>query len=280
MKKILALLLALTMALALAACGTTPAPAEEEGTTDETNNGEAVTLRVGASPTPHAEILKQVVEPLKEQGITLEIVEYGDYVVPNTAVEEGEDDANYFQHTPYMESHNAKNGTHLVAVAELHYEPMGIYAGKCDSLEALPDGATIAIPNDPTNEGRALLLLESQGLITLKDSTNLESTPNDIADNPKNLKFSEMEAAMLPQTVEDVDLSVINSNYALEGGFDPTKDALAIETSDTTPYPNVLCVKEGNENNEAIQALIKALKTDEVRSFIEETYKGAVVPLF
>ncbi len=273
MKKILALLLALTMALALAACGTTPK-------TDETNNGEAVTLRVGASPTPHAEILKQVVEPLKEQGITLEIVEYGDYVVPNTAVEEGEDDANYFQHTPYMESHNAKNGTHLVAVAELHYEPMGIYAGKCDSLEALPDGATIAIPNDPTNEGRALLLLESQGLITLKDSTNLESTPNDIADNPKNLKFSEMEAAMLPQTVEDVDLSVINSNYALEGGFDPTKDALAIETSDTTPYPNVLCVKEGNENNEAIQALIKALKTDEVRSFIEETYKGAVVPLF
>ncbi len=185
MKKILALLLALTMALALAACGTTPAPAEEEGKTDETNNGEAVTLRVGASPTPHAEILKQVVEPLKEQGITLEIVEYGDYVVPNTAVEEGEDDANYFQHTPYMESHNAKNGTHLVAVAELHYEPMGIYAGKCDSLEALPDGATIAIPNDPTNEGRALLLLESQGLITLKDSTNLESTPNDIADNPQ-----------------------------------------------------------------------------------------------
>lgn len=279
MKKILALLLALTMALALAACGT--APAEEEGKTDDTQaTGETVTLKVGASATPHAEILKQVVEPLKEEGIDLQVVEYGDYVVPNTAVEEGENDANYFQHTPYLESFNKEHGTHLVAVAELHYEPMGIYAGKCTSLDALADGATIAIPNDPTNEGRALLLLEAQGLITLKDSSNLESTPNDIAENPKNLKFSEMEAAMLPQTVEDVDLSVINSNYALEGGFDPVNDALATETADSTPYPNVLCVKEGNEDNEAIQALVKALKTDAVRSFIEETYKGAVVPLF
>ena len=150
MKKILALLLALTMALGLAACGTTPAPAEEEGKTDEpTNNGEAVTLRVGASPAPHAEILRQVVEPLKEQGITLEIVEYGDYVVPNTAVEEGEDDANYFQHTPYMENHNAKHGTHLVAVAELHNEPMGIYAGKCTNLDELADGATSPSPTTP-----------------------------------------------------------------------------------------------------------------------------------
>lgn len=279
MKKILALLLALTMALALAACGT--APAEEEGKTDDTQaTGETVTLKVGASATPHAEILKQVVEPLKEQGIDLQIVEYGDYVVPNTAVEEGENDANFFQHTPYLESFNKEHGTHLVAVAELHYEPMGIYAGKCTSLDALADGATIAIPNDPTNEGRALLLLEAQGLITLKDSSNLESTPNDIAENPKNLKFSEMEAAMLPQTAEEVDLSVINSNYALEGGFDPVNDALASEAADSTPYPNVLCVKEGNEDNEAIQALIKALKTDAVRSFIEETYKGAVVPLF
>lgn len=279
MKKILALLLALTMALALAACGT--APAEEEGKTDDTQaTGETVTLKVGASATPHAEILKQVVEPLKEEGIDLQVVEYGDYVVPNTAVEEGENDANYFQHTPYLESFNKEHGTHLVAVAELHYEPMGIYAGKCTSLDALADGATIAIPNDPTNEGRALLLLEAQGLITLKDSSNLESTPNDIAENPKNLKFSEMEAAMLPQTVEDVDLSVINSNYALEGGFDPVNDALATETADSTPYPNVLCVKEGNEDSEAIQALVKALKTDAVRSFIEETYKGAVVPLF
>lgn len=279
MKKILALLLALTMALALAACGT--APAEEEGKTDDTQaTGETVTLKVGASATPHAEILKQVVEPLKEQGIDLQIVEYGDYVVPNTAVEEGENDANFFQHTPYLESFNKEHGTHLVAVAELHYEPMGIYAGKCTSLDALADGATIAIPNDPTNEGRALLLLEAQGLITLKDSSNLESTPNDIAENPKNLKFSEMEAAMLPQTAEEVDLSVINSNYALEGGFDPVNDALASEAADSTPYPNVLCVKEGNEDNEAIQVLIKALKTDAVRTFIEETYKGAVVPLF
>lgn len=280
MKKILALLLGLTMALGLAACGTTPAEDTGSGSDAASNDGETVTLKVGASATPHAEILKQVVEPLKEQGIDLEIVEYGDYIVPNTAVEEGEDDANYFQHTPYMENFNNENGTHLVAVAEIHYEPMGIYAGKTASLEELADGATISIPNDSTNEGRALLLLESQGLITLKEDAGLECTPNDIAENPKNLKFSEMEAAMLPQTVDDVDLAVINSNYALEGGFDPVNDSLAMETADTTPYPNILCVKEGNENNEAIKALVAALQTDEVRTFIEETYKGAVVPLF
>lgn len=280
MKKILALLLALTMALGLAACGTTPAPAEEEGKTDEpTNNGEAVTLRVGASPTPHAEILRQVVEPLKEQGITLEIVEYGDYVVPNTAVEEGEDDANYFQHTPYMDSHNAKHGTHLVAVAELHNEPMGIYAGKCTSLDELADGATIAIPNDATNEGRALLLLEAQGLITLKEEAGLECTPNDIAENPKNLEFVELEAANVPANLDEVDIAAINSNYALGAGLNPVEDALVIEAADS-PYVNILVVKEGNENNEAVQALVKALQSDTVKDYINNTFGGAVVPAF
>ena len=292
MKKLLALLFALTMVLALAACGGTaeteePAEAEEtetaeaaeaEETTEST--GDMVTLRVGASPTPHAEILAQVVDDLAEQGIDLQIVEYTDYVVPNTAVEDGEDDANYFQHTPYMENFNAERGTHLVAVGDVHYEPMGIYAGQTTSLDALPDGATIAVPNDATNEGRALLLLQAQGLITIDEAAGLECTPNDITENPKNLVFKELEAAMLPQTVEEVDLSVINSNYALQAGFNPVEDSLAIESADSTPYPNVIAVKEGNENNEAVQALVKALQSDKVRDYIEETYGGAVVALF
>lgn len=290
MKKLLALLFALTMVLALAACGgsaeTEPAETEETETaetaepaeTEET--GETVTLRVGASPTPHAEILAQVKDDLAEQGINLEIVEYTDYVVPNTAVEDGEDDANYFQHIPYMENFNAERGTHLVAVGDIHYEPMGIYAGQTESLDALPDGATIAVPNDATNEGRALLLLQDQGLITIDEAAGLECTPNDITENPKNLVFKELEAAMLPQTVDEVDLSVINSNYALQAGFNPVQDALAIESADATPYPNVIAVKEGNEENEAIQALVKALQSDKVRDYIEETYGGAVVALF
>ena len=292
MKKLLALLFALTMVLALAACGGAaeteePAEAEETETTEaaeaeETteNTGDMVTLRVGASPTPHAEILAQVVDDLAEQGIDLQIVEYTDYVVPNTAVEDGEDDANYFQHTPYMENFNAERGTHLVAVGDVHYEPMGIYAGQTTSLDALPDGATIAVPNDATNEGRALLLLQAQGLITIDEAAGLECTPNDITENPKNLVFKELEAAMLPQTVEEVDLSVINSNYALQAGFNPVEDSLAIESADSTPYPNVIAVKEGNENNEAVQALVKALQSDKVRDYIEETYGGAVVALF
>ena len=292
MKKLLALLFALTMVLALAACGGAaeteePAEAEETETTEaaeaeETteSTGDMVTLRVGASPTPHAEILAQVVDDLAEQGIDLQIVEYTDYVVPNTAVEDGEDDANYFQHTPYMENFNAERGTHLVAVGDVHYEPMGIYAGQTTSLEELPDGATIAVPNDATNEGRALLLLQAQGLITIDEAAGLECTPNDITENPKNLVFKELEAAMLPQTVEEVDLSVINSNYALQAGFNPVEDSLAIESADSTPYPNVIAVKEGNENNEAVQALVKALQSDKVRDYIEETYGGAVVALF
>ena len=292
MKKLLALLFALTMVLALAACGGAaeteePAEAEETETTEAAeaeesteSTGDMVTLRVGASPTPHAEILAQVVDDLAEQGIDLQIVEYTDYVVPNTAVEDGEDDANYFQHIPYLENFNAERGTHLVAVGDIHYEPMGIYAGQTTALEELPDGATIAVPNDATNEGRALLLLQDQGLITIDEAAGLECTPNDITDNPKNLVFKELEAAMLPQTIEEVDLSVINSNYALQAGFNPVEDSLAIESADSTPYPNVIAVKEGNENNEAIQALVKALQSDKVRDYIEETYGGAVVALF
>ena len=279
-KKFLSLALALVLSLSLAACGSkkeeAPAAAPAETPTETT---EPVVLNVAASSTPHAEILEQVVDVLAEQGIDLQIHEYGDYVVPNTAVEEGEEDANYFQHIPYLESFNEKEGTHLVSVGGIHIEPMGVYAGKTASLEELPDGAEIAVPNDPTNEGRALLLLEAQGLIKLADSSNLEATPNDIVENPKNLTFKELEAAMIPNAVDEVDLSVINVNYALEAGFNPTEDALAIEDADS-PYVNIVAVKEGNENNPAVLALVEALQSDTVRDFINETYGGAVVSAF
>ena len=283
--KIFATLLALTLALSLTACGSKSDDSAKADTTDDAQTEqpaepqEAVTLNVAASPTPHAEILNQCVPILAEQGIELVVNEYSDYVVPNTAVEDGDEDANYFQHLPYLEEFNETRGTHLVSVAGVHIEPMGIYAGRVSSLEDLPDGAVIAVPNDATNEGRALLLLEAQGLITLDDSSNLTATPNNIVDNPKNLEFQELEAATIPSVLADVDLAVINSNYALGAGLNPTTDALAIESSDS-PYVNVLVVKEGNENNEAIQALVDALHSDTIRDYITETFDGAVVPAF
>ena len=283
MKKLLALAMALTLCLGLAACGGDTADAGTDTTDDTAQTGETVTLRVGATPAPHQEILEQVVDNLAEQGITLEIVPYTDYNTPNTAVEEGEDDANYFQHITYMENFNAEHGTHLVSAGAIHYEPMGIYAGKSTSLDEIPDGAVIAVPNDATNEGRALLLLQDLGLITLKEDAGLEATPNDIAENPHNLQFQEMEAAMLPQTVDEVDFSIINSNYALQAGLDPTTDALASEDTQSDAaqaYANVIAVKEGNENNEAIKALVAALQSDEIREFIETNYNGSVVPMF
>ena len=282
-KKLLALLLGLTLCLSLAACG---GSADDSGAADNgaateagSDAAETVTLTVAASPTPHAEILNQCVPILAEQGIELVVNEYSDYVVPNTAVEDGDEDATYFQHLPYLEEFNETRGTHLVSVAGVHIEPMGIYAGRVSSLEDLPDSAVIAVPNDATNEGRALLLLEAQGLITLDDSSNLTATPNNIVDNPKNLEFQELEAATIPSVLADVDLAVINSNYALGAGLNPTTDALAIESSDS-PYVNVLVVKEGNENNEAIQALVDALHSDTIRDYITETFDGAVVPAF
>ncbi len=285
MKKFLSLALALLLCLSLAACGsktedTAPADTNDSETEEPaTTPTEPVTLSVAASPTPHAVILEQCVAPLAEQGIELEIREFDDYVFPNTTVEDGEIDANYFQHVPYLDEFNETRGTHLVSVAGIHVEPMGIYAGKSDSLENLPDGATIAIPNDATNEGRALLLLEAQGLIKLKDSSNLSATPNDLAENPKNLEFKEVEAATIPSIVSEVDLAVINSNYAMGAGYNPVVDSLAIESSDS-PYVNILVVKEGNENNEAVQALIEVLHSDAIRDFINEEFDGAVVPAF
>jgi len=282
MKKLWTIAMALVLCLSLAACGGNDSAAEdtapeEEAVTEET--AEPVTLNVAASPTPHAEILLECVDILAEQGITLNVHEYGDYIVPNTAVEEGDEDANYFQHVPYLDNFNAENGTHLVSVAGVHVEPMGIYAGMTASLEELADGATVAVPNDVTNEARALLLLEAQGLITLSEEAGLEATPKDIVENPKNLEFKELEAAMLPNVLTEVDIAVINVNYALQAGFNPVEDALAIENADS-PYVNILVVKEGNEGNEAVAALIEALHSDAVRDFINEKYAGAVVPAF
>lgn len=283
MKKLLALAMALTLCLGLAACGGDTTDATTDTTDDTAQTGETVTLKVGATPAPHQEILEQVVDNLAEQGITLEIVPYTDYNTPNTAVEEGENYANYFQHITYMENFNAEQGTHLVSAGAIHYEPMGIYAGKSTSLDEIPDGAVIAVPNDATNEGRALLLLQDLGIITLSEDAGLEATKNDIVDNPHNIDLQEMEAAMLPQTIDEVDFSIINSNYALQAGLDPTTDALASEDTQSDAaqaYANVIAVKEGNENNEAIKALVAALQSDEIREFIETNYNGSVVPMF
>ena len=292
MKKLLALTLALVLCLGLAACGggtstdtdtnaDTSSDADTNG--DATANGETITLTVGVTPNPHAEILAQVKDDLAAEGIDLVVKEYSDYVVPNTAVEEGDLDANYFQHTPYMEKFNEENGTHLVSVGKIHYEPMGIYPGLTKTLEELPDGATIAVPNDATNEARALQLLAAQGLIELKEDAGLNATPNDITSNPKNLQFKELEAAMLPQTASEVDLSVINSNFAMEGGMNPATDSLASEDADSEAaqtFANIIAVKEGHENDPAIQALVKALQSDKVKEYIEKTYSGAVVAVF
>ena len=292
MKKLLALTLALVLCLGLAACGggtstdtdtnaDTSSDADTNG--DATANGETITLTVGATPNPHAEILAQVKDDLAAEGIDLVVKEYSDYVVPNTAVEEGDLDANYFQHTPYMEKFNEENGTHLVSVGKIHYEPMGIYPGLTKTLEELPDGATIAVPNDATNEARALQLLAAQGLIELKEDAGLNATPNDITSNPKNLQFKELEAAMLPQTASEVDLSVINSNFAMEGGMNPATDSLASEDADSEAaqtFANIIAVKVGHENDPAIQALVKALQSDKVKEYIEKTYSGAVVAVF
>ena len=280
-KKFLSLILALALSASLTACGSS----DTTETTDDADSGdttETVTLKVAASPTPHAEILEQVKPILAEQGIDLVITEYGDYIVPNTAVDEGDEDANYFQHTPYLEQFNAENGTDLVSVGKIHYEPMGIYAGKTASLEELPDGATIAVPNDATNEARALQLLAAQGLIEIDPEAGLNATPNDITSNPKNLEFTELDAAMIPNTIEEFDLNVINSNYALQAGLNPAEDALASEdaTSDAAQtYANIVAVKAGHENDPAIVALVDALHSEEIQEFINTTYAGSVLPI-
>lgn len=239
------------------------------------------TITVAASSTPHAEILEQCKSILSEQGYTLEIKVMDDYVTPNTATESGDVDANYFQHQPYLDKFNAENGTKLVSVAKIHYEPYAVYAGTCDSLDALEDGAIVAVPNDATNEARALLLLEAEGLIDVAEGAGLTATKNDIVSNPKNLDIREMEAALLPTVLDEVSVAVINGNYAIGAGL-KVADALATEKSDSEAaqtYANVLVVTEGHENDAKIKALAEALKTEAVKKFINETYAGAVVPI-
>lgn len=285
-KKLLALALsacAVVLAFGLAGCGSS-------GSSSAAASSEAASLQtvtVAAVPTPHAEILNDVVAPqLKEQGFELVVKEFTDYVLPNTATEQGEVDANYFQHGPYLENFNAEQGTHLVSVASVHYEPFGLYAGKDKSLtdlEALADGAKVAVPNDPTNEARALLLLQDAGLIKLDEAAGLTATKADIVENPKNLDIVELEAAQTALSLEDVDVSAINSNYAIEAGLNVAKDAIVTESADSEAaktYANLLVVKEGHENDPAILAIAKALNSDEVRDYINNTYDGAVLPIF
>ncbi len=251
--------------------------AAEPTIADDTN------ISVAASPTPHAIILNGPVrELLEEQGYTLDVQEFSDYVVPNTATEEGEVDANYFQHGPYLDSFNEERGTHLVAVVAVHFEPFALYPGRTASLDDLQEGAIVAVPNDTTNEARALLLLEQEGLLTLDPDAGITATVRDITDNPLNLDFRELEAATIPSVLADVDIACINGNYALNAGLS-ADDALAVEANDSLAaetYANVLVVREGNENLDKIQALAAALTSDETRTFIEDTFKGAVLPVF
>lgn len=299
MKKLISATLAASLALSLAACGSsastdsvaasseaastesTAASSAAAESTAETGELAGTTLKVAASPTPHAEILNVAKEILAEQGIDLEIVEFSDYVQPNLVTESGEVDANYFQHTPYLDSFNEENGTHLVSVGAVHYEPFGIYPGTKSSLDDIAEGDTIAVPNDTTNEARALLLLQDNGILKLKDGAGLTATVLDIEENPYNVEILELEAAQVPRVKDEVAYVVLNGNYALDAGFSVAKDSLAYEKSDSDAaktYVNVIAVKEGNENSEKILALVGALKSDAIRQYINDTYDGAVVP--
>lgn len=239
------------------------------------------TIKVAASATPHAEILEKAKPLLEKKGYKLEVKVFDDYVQPNEVVESGDFDANYFQHIPYLESFNEEKGTHLVNAGGIHYEPFGIYPGTKKSLGDIADGDSIAVPNDTTNEARALMLLQDNGIITLKDGAGLEATVNDIEENPHNIKIVELEAAQVARVVDETAYVVLNGNYALQAGFSVGKDAIASEKSDSEAaktYVNVIAVKEGNEDSDAIKALIEVLKSDDIKDYINETYDGAVVP--
>lgn len=264
MKKLAALLAAGVLAASFAA------PVCAEGT-----------ISVAASATPHSEILEEAKGILAEEGWELKVTVFNDYVQPNMVVESGDFDANYFQHIPYLESFNEEHGTHLVDAGDIHYEPFGIYPGTKAALDELEEGDVIAVPNDTTNEARALLLLQDNGIITLKDGVGLTATVNDIVENPKNVKIQELEAAQVSRVVKEVAFVVLNGNYALEAGFSVAKDSIAYESSDSEAaktYVNVIAVKEGSEETDGIKALVDVLKSDEIKSFINEKYDGAVIP--
>ncbi|WP_163192474.1 MetQ/NlpA family ABC transporter substrate-binding protein [Clostridium thermarum] len=284
MKKILSLVTAAVLLLSFGGCtkknttaGDTTNKNEVSSGTETGKSDDKKEIIVGATPVPHKEILEIVKPILEKEGYTLTIKEFTDYVLPNTELNEGSLDANFFQHVPYLEATNAEKGTDLTYTVKVHLEPMGLYSKKIKSLDELKDGATISIPNDSTNGARALRLLEKNGIIKLKDGELV--TKLDIIENPKNIKIEELEAPMLPTTLADVDASIINSNFAMENGLNPTTDSIVIEDKES-PYANVLAVKRGNEDKPYIQALSKALTSEEVKKFIEEKYEGAIVPSF
>lgn len=268
------------LALALTACGGNSGAATTAVASSSAASDNVIT--VGASPSPHAEIFEAIKPELEAQGYELKVVEYSDYVQPNVALSEGDLDANYFQHLPYLENYNTENGTDLASAGAIHFEPMGLYAGKSSDITNVPDGAKIAVPSDATNEARALLLLQDQGVIKLTDGVGLEATANDIVENPHNVELVEVEAAAVPRSLQDVDFGVINGNYALSAGLD-TSATLASEGADSEAaqtYANIIAVRNGDENSEKTQALLKALTSDTARKFIEDTYKGSVIPVF
>ena len=275
MKKFFAILLAGVLTVGLAACG----GSDDAATNDDSN--ETITLKIGASPTPHAEILNAAKDELAEKGINLDIVEFTDYVQPNLATESGDLDANYFQHTPYLEEFNKEQGTHLVAIGKVHFEPMSIYGGTVTDLSNIPDGTKVGIPNDATNGGRALLLLEASGLIKLDPDAGVTATKLDVVENPHNLEFVEMEAAQLPLSLGDLGFAAINANYALQNDL-TQDDALATEDAESVAaktYGNVVVVKEGNEDLPGLAELMEVLHGQTVVDFINNTYGGAVAPL-
>ena len=272
---ILALVLVLALGI-LTACG--------GGSSDSGDGGDSAdkTIKVAASPTPHAEILNSISDALAKEGWTLEVVEFDDYVQPNVATTDGDVDANYFQHVPYLDEYNEQNGTDLVAVANVHYEAMGVYKGTKDSFDALEDGDKIGIPNDGTNGARALQLLEANGVLKLKEDAGVTATEQDIVENPKNLEIVPLEAATIPASLPDLALGVINYNYANGAGF-TQDDAVALETADSDAaetFVNVIVVNAGNENSEKTQALVKAVQSDTVKNFILDNYNGLIQPKF
>jgi D-methionine transport system substrate-binding protein len=266
-----AVLAAGALTFGLTACGS------DKGSASDTSGP----LVVAASPTPHAEILTYVKDNLaKKAGLDLEVKEFQDYIVPNTATEDGSVDANYFQNQPYLDDFNNKRGTHIVPVVTVHLEPLGLYSHKVKSLDALKSGASVAVPNDAVNEARALKLLAANKLITLKDGVGSEATPQDITENPRNLKFKEVEAAQTARSLDDVDAAVVNGNYAISSGIEPAKEALLLESAKNSPYGNFLAVKEGNEDDPRVRKLAKLLTSAEVKKFIEDKYDGSVIASF
>lgn len=287
-KKLFLLILVFALSLtAFVGCQNNEQVPEEEKPSAEEPAGEKPAeeakgkITVAASPTPHAEILAQVKDALAEKGYELEVVEFTDYVQPNLVVDAGDIDVNFFQHQPYLDNFNEENGTKLVSIASIHYEPLAVYAGKSSDFANIPDGASIAVPNDTTNEARALLLLETNGLIKIKEGAGLAATKNDIVENPHNIEIIELKAAQVSRVIDEVDFVVLNGNYALDAGLN-VADAVAKEEQESEAakvYANIIVVKEGNEKREDIQALVEALKSDAVKQYINDTYKGAVVAI-